>query len=105
MWTGGHATTFVIAKMPRPSPVPSTRFRSWLADETERIAVIWLPTYSPHLNLIERVWRFVKSKLACHRHGNDLTSLIHTANHIRHAVRAEFAAPTEPRLTLRHNFC
>lgn len=79
--------------------------RSWCADEAERISVIWLPTYSPQLNLIERVWRFVKSKLACHRFWNDLPSLIHLANRILHAVRARFAAPTTPRLTLGQNFC
>ena len=27
------------------------------------IDLIFLPTYSPNLNLIERVWKFVKSKL------------------------------------------
>lgn len=29
------------------------------------IELLFLPSYSPNLNLIERVWRFVKKQLAC----------------------------------------
>ena len=32
--------------------------------EAERlhITLLWLPTYSPHLNLLERLWKFVKAE-------------------------------------------
>lgn len=30
-----------------------------------KIELLFLPSYSPNLNLIERVWRFVKKQLAC----------------------------------------
>lgn len=29
----------------------------------ERIEIVWLPTYSPNLNLIERLWKFLKKKI------------------------------------------
>ena len=29
--------------------------------ERLRITLLWLPTYSPNLNLIERLWKFVKA--------------------------------------------
>jgi transposase len=45
--------------------------RAWFAAHHDRISVLWLPTYSPQLNLIERVWRFVKQKLGCHRYWTD----------------------------------
>jgi len=34
--------------------------RQWLADNSDRIEVFWLPPYSPSLNLIERLWGHLK---------------------------------------------
>lgn len=34
--------------------------QAWLAAHREQIEVYWLPTYSPSLNLIERLWGHVK---------------------------------------------
>ena len=31
--------------------------------EDKRIEIIWLPTYAPNLNLIERLWKFMKKKV------------------------------------------
>ena len=28
--------------------------------DPKRLKIFWLPTYSPHLNLIEILWRFLK---------------------------------------------
>lgn len=75
----------------------------WLADQAPRVTVLWLPTYSPQLNLIERVWRFVKGKLACHRFWNDLPSLTAFADHIMTNTQAAFAAPTYPHIRLVQN--
>lgn len=33
----------------------------------KRIEMIWLPTYAPNLNLIERLWRFLKKKVLKNR--------------------------------------
>ena len=74
--------------------------RVWFAARAARITVVWLPTYSPQLNLIERVWRFLKSKLAGHRFWRDLDRLTAHAEAILAATRATFAAPTYPHLRL-----
>lgn len=79
--------------------------RSWLADHADRITVLWLPPYSPQLNRIERVRRFVKSKLTGHQFGNDRPSLIHCANSLFHDVQARFDAASYPHLTLGRNLC
>ena len=79
--------------------------RAWFAAHAARVTVLWLPTYSPHLNLIERVWRFVKGKLACHRLWNDAAQLTATTQDILARTRATFAAPTYPHLTLGQDFC
>jgi transposase len=33
----------------------------------QRIEIVWLPTYAPNLNLIERLWRFMKKKVLKNR--------------------------------------
>jgi transposase len=78
--------------------------RAWFAKHAERISVLWLPTYSPQLNLIERVWRFVKGKLACHRCWDDLPTLTQAAQTLLDQTRARFAASTYPHLTLGQDF-
>lgn len=78
--------------------------RSWFAEHRDRVIPFWLPTYSPHLNLIERVWRFIKQKLACHRFWNNLDGLAAAAQQVCTAIRATFAAPTYPHITLCQDF-
>jgi transposase len=36
--------------------------------ETSRIQLLFLPPYSPNLNLIDRVWKFLKQKLLYNRY-------------------------------------
>ena len=79
--------------------------RAWFAAHRERISVLWLPTYSPQLNLIERVWRFIKQKLACHHYWNDPDGLATVAQTLCHRIRATFAAPTFPHITIGQDFC
>lgn len=74
--------------------------RAWFAAHAETLSVLWLPVYSPQLNLIERVWRFVKGKLACHRCWNDLPALTLAAQTLLDQTQARFAAPAYPHLTL-----
>lgn len=95
----------VVLVMDNVSYHKTAAVRSWLADHANRITVCWLPTYSPHLNRIERVWRFVKGKLACHRFGNDRPGLIHRANLLFHAVQTQYTDSDRPHLTLGQNLC
>lgn len=99
------STDHLVLVMDNVSYHKTAAVRRWLAAHADRITVLWLPTYTPHLNLIERVWRFIKSKLACHRYWNDRTRLIHLANHLFHLLQARFAAQTRPHLTLGQNLC
>jgi transposase len=82
----------------------TTPIRAWLAAHTAQITIFWLPTYSPHLNRIERVWRFLKGKLACHRFWHDRTGLIHATNHLLHHVHAQYIDDQRPHLALDQNF-
>jgi len=41
--------------------------RRWWIAHRDRIRPLWLPAYAPELDLIERVWRHLKDKLANHR--------------------------------------
>jgi transposase len=79
--------------------------RAWFAAHADRISILWLPTYSPQLNLIERVWRFVKSKLACHRFWNNLDGLQGAAQILLDRTRATFAGSSYPHITLGQDFC
>lgn len=82
----------------------TAELRVWFAAQSARVSVIWLPTYSPQLNLIERVWRFAKSKLACHRFWNDLDGLTSAAQSVLDHTQACFAADSYPHITLGQDF-
>ena len=53
----------------------SAPMRIWWAAQVGRMLPFWLPAYAPNLNLLERVWRFLKQKLACHRFWSDREGL------------------------------
>jgi len=98
--TAYHDTQMILV-MDNAASHKTPVIRAWLQTMASRITVRWLPTYSPQLNLMARVWRFVTSKLACHRVWNDLPSLIHLANRLLHRTRAHFTAPPPPHLTVQ----
>ncbi len=41
----------------------SKQLRDWLARDGCRITPVYLPSYAPNLNMIERVWLFMKRKV------------------------------------------
>lgn len=100
-WPDGH----LVLVLDNASYHKTAAVRAWFAAHAERVSVLWLPTYSPQLNLIERVWRFVKGKLACHRLWNDLAGLQRAAAAVLERTRATFAAPDYPHITLGQDFC
>jgi transposase len=79
--------------------------RAWWATQDGRLLLFWLPTYAPHLNLLERVWRFLKQKLACHRYWADPAGLGQAARTLLDDTEARFHSPDHPNLRLGHNFC
>jgi len=100
-WPNGN----LVLVLDNASYHKTAALRAWFADHAARVTVLWLPTYSPQLNLIERVWRFVKGTLACHRFWDDLEGLAAAARAVLDRVHATFHAPTHPRITLRQDFC
>ena len=57
-----------------PAIIPQWLFKKFLADLSSRFEVIWLPPYSPKLNDIERIWKYVKgASLANYDFGNVAT--------------------------------
>lgn len=82
---------------------PAVRTR-WAAQDG-RIIPFWLPAYTPTLNLIERVWRFLKQKLACHRFWADVDGLQAAAAALLASLEARFHTDHPPAIRLVHNFC
>lgn len=53
------------------------------------IDLLFLPPYSPNLNLIERVWRLVKTKCLRNRYFEDFSKFIKTINEFIGSLRGE----------------
>lgn len=83
----------------------SQPMRTWWAAQDGRVLPFWLPAYAPHLNLLERVWRFLKQKLACHRFWADPAGLSQAAATLLEHTEARFHCPDRPNLRLGQNFC
>lgn len=79
--------------------------RTWWAEQKGRVTAMWLPVYTPNLNLMERVWRFVKQKLACHRFWADVAGLEAAAATLLDRVEAHFHAGESPGIHLRKHLC
>lgn len=47
----------------------------------DRLELVYLPTYSPHLNLIERLWRLMRSQITRNRFYDSLSTLADAAVH------------------------
>lgn len=79
--------------------------RTLWAEQAGRITPLWLPVYAPNLNLMERVWRFLKQKLACHRFWSDVAGLEQTAMALLSQIEAHFHTEHGPSIFLRKHFC
>lgn len=79
--------------------------KDWWKQQDARITPFWLPVYCPNLNLIERVWRWLKQKVACHRVWNDVESLQATAETLLDGLTTRFHADDGPSLVLHKDFC
>jgi len=79
--------------------------RAWWSAQQGRVIPFWLPAYTPTLNLLERVWRFLKQKLACHRFWADGAGLEAAAAILLARMEAHFHADPPPSIRLINNFC
>ena len=88
----------------------SLAMREWWRTHAAQIQpfflpAFFLPAYSPQLNLIERLWRYLKAKLACHRWWNDLQRLQQAAQTLLTGLEVHFHATDGPAFRPPHNFC
>ena len=82
----------------------SLAMRTWWAAQAGRMLPFWLPAYAPTLNLLERVWRFLKQKLACHRAWANPEDLRALATSLLHQTTARFHTDDRLAIRLAHNF-
>ena len=54
----------------------SKAMKSFLSLFEHRVIVIWLPTYSPDMNLIERFWKHLKQRVTANRLFADVPKMI-----------------------------
>jgi transposase len=79
--------------------------KEWWLVHQDRVHPLWLPPYAPELNLMERVWGFVKAKLSCHRWWADGPALEAATAHLLSQLQARFHQPEPDGITLVQNFC
>jgi hypothetical protein len=78
---------------------------AWWQQWQHQLCLFFLPAYTPELNLMERVWRYVKDKLSCHRWWADWPALWEATATLLTHIRARFHQTTRPCIDLVHNFC
>jgi len=83
----------------------SLAVREWWRAHAAQLHPFFLPAYTPQLNLIERLWRYLKGKLACHRWWNDLERLQQAAQTWLTGLEVHFHASDGPAFRPLHNFC
>ena len=79
--------------------------RPWWAAQGGRMLPFWLPAYAPNLSLLERVWRFLKQKLACHCLWTDRDRLQHATCPLPDQTQARFHSTDRPTIRLGHTVC
>lgn len=72
-------------------------FREWLRIHS-RLKVLFLPSYSPNLNLIERLWKFFNEKVRCNRYFETFSDFVLAAKGF-FRCRTKFRAELRTRLT------
>jgi transposase len=79
--------------------------KEWWMTHHDQVRPLWLPAYAPELNLMERVWGYVKDKLSCHRVWADGLALQSATAHLLSHLQARFNEPGPGGIALVHNFC
>jgi transposase len=71
-------------------------------EEAERLGIqlLFLPSYSPNLNLIERLWKFTKSKALRGKHYNDFTLFQQAIDRCLDKTGTEYADNMKSLMTL-----
>jgi DDE superfamily endonuclease len=83
----------------------SHALRAYWQQHAERLQPFFLPAYAPQLNLIERLWRYLKAKLANHRWWNDLARLEQATDTLLSQLTVQFHRDEGPAFCLVQNLC
>lgn len=67
--------TFFFVVLDNASAHHTAKIRQFASDFSDRLEFVFLPTYSPHLNLIERLWRVLRSQVTRNRFFDSLDEL------------------------------
>lgn len=65
------------------------------------IELVYLPSYSPNLNLIERIWKFVKKKCLHSKYYPDFTSFVQSITYCVSETNGEYKKELDSFLTLK----
>jgi transposase len=71
-------------------------FQEWLCCQP-RLKVLFLPSYSPNLNLIERLWKFFNEKVRCNKYFEKFSDFVFAAKGF-FRCRTKFKAELRSRL-------
>lgn len=64
-----------------------------------RIELLFFPSYSPNVNLIERLWKFVKKECLACRPSPDYEIFTHTIDDCLNGLRTNYKQQMTPLLT------
>lgn len=67
--------SFWVVVMDNASAHTTPQLNKFWEQNRHRLAVVWLPTYSPHLNLIERLWRVMRGQMTKNQFYSSLSEL------------------------------
>jgi transposase len=71
-----YPTETLILVMDNASAHRSRDMQAFLSLFEQRVIVIWLPTYSPDMNLIERFWKHLKQRITANRLFVDVQAML-----------------------------
>jgi transposase len=66
---------FWIVVLDNASAHTTPKLDAFLAEQQDRLALVFQPTYSPHLNLIERLWRLMRGQMTRNQFYSSLKEL------------------------------
>lgn len=73
------ADAFWFVVLDNASAHTTTTVKTFVHDHQTRLELVYLPTYSPHLNLIERLWRYLRGQLTRNQFFVSLSALAQAA--------------------------
>ena len=73
----------------------------WALAESLKIELLYLPSYSPNLNLIERLWKFVKKQVLYSKYYADFTSFSGAITNCLSQTHTQHKPALDSLLTLR----